>query len=217
MDTAVGLVKSYLELSGYFVLAKLPVRAADRWGYHDVTDLDIVAVRFPYTPRQLSGRAARPLEVFLGVDPALHAFEEGVDVVIGEVKEGQARLNPALRRADTAAFALRRVACCPDDQVEEEARAVVGAGQREFTMPGGMRCRARLVVFAGRGDAAERGVHTVTLRRRAEFIADRLREASDVLAGVQFKDPVLGLFALQHKLERGATPRQRHEERTLGR
>ncbi|GIW07473.1 MAG: hypothetical protein KatS3mg060_2278 [Dehalococcoidia bacterium] len=58
-------------------------------------------------------------------------------MVIGEVKEGQARLNPALRRADTAAFALRRVACCPDDQVEEEARAVVGAGQREFTMPGG--------------------------------------------------------------------------------
>lgn len=43
MDTAVGLVKAYLELCCYFVLAELAVRAAERGAYHDVTDLDIVA------------------------------------------------------------------------------------------------------------------------------------------------------------------------------
>lgn len=47
MDTAVGLVKTYLELCGYFVLAELPVRAVTGGTYRDVTDVDIIAVRFP--------------------------------------------------------------------------------------------------------------------------------------------------------------------------
>ena len=47
MDTAVGLVKSYLGLAGYFVLAELPVRERASEHHRDVTDLDIVAVRFP--------------------------------------------------------------------------------------------------------------------------------------------------------------------------
>ena len=204
MDTAVGLVKCYLEFCGYFVLAELPVRVEDRSGYHDVTDLDIIAVRFPHTRRKLSDYAARPLEVFLGLDPVLASFEDGVDVMIAEVKEGRARLNPALRRTETVEFALRRVGCCPDGQVAEEARAIVRAGQREMTMPGRTRCRVRLVVFAGRGEVGQRGVHTVPLAHCTEFIANRLREAGEILAGVQFKDAVLGLFALQAKLAREA-------------
>lgn len=202
MDTAVSLVTSYLELCGYFVLAELPVRAPDARGYHDVTDLDVIAVRFPHTPHALPRRAARPLEVFLGVDPALDSFTDGVDVIIGEVKEGEARLNPALHRAQTVAFALRRVGCCPEEAVEEEARAVVRAGARELAMPGRVRCRVRLLAFSGHGTASERGVLTMSLGHCAGFIAGRLRDARDVLAGTQFKDPVLGLFALQDKLAR---------------
>lgn len=78
MDTAVGVVKTYLELCGYFVLAELPVREADGGDYRDVTDVDIVAVRFPHPPA--SRRVTGPLDVFLGVDPALSVLEEGVDV-----------------------------------------------------------------------------------------------------------------------------------------
>jgi hypothetical protein len=200
MDTAVGLVKGYLELCGYFVLAELPVRAPSGGGYRDATDLDVVAVRFPHTPRQLQGSAARPLAVFLGSDPALITFDEGIDVVIGEVKEGDARLNPALRRAETVAFALRRLGCCPEERIDEEARALARRGHIDATMAGGLRCRLRLVAFAGRGRATEHGVHTVPLARCAAFIAGRLREGRDVLAGIQFKDPVLALFALQAKL-----------------
>lgn len=47
MDTAVGLVRAYLELSGYFVLAELPVRTLRGGRARAVTDLDILAVRFP--------------------------------------------------------------------------------------------------------------------------------------------------------------------------
>jgi hypothetical protein len=200
MDTAVALVKAYLELCGYFVLAEVPVRAPDGNGYRDVTDVDILAVRFPHAPTTQPRRSTRPLDVFLGVDPALASFADGVDVIVGEVKEGHARVNPALRRPETVAFALRRLGCCPEPHLDAEAGQVVRLGQRELAMPGGVRCRVRLVAFAGRGSAPERGVLTVPLGHCADVIAERLREARDVLAGVQFKDPVLGLFALQDKV-----------------
>lgn len=200
MDTAVALVKTYLELCGYFVLAELPVRAYRGDGYHDVTDLDVIAVRFPHTPLTKSRRATRPLEVFLGIDAALRTFEGGVDVVIGEVKEGRARMNPTLRRDETIAFALRRLGCCPEHRIDEEARRIRHDGGREMSMPGGVRCRIRLVAFAGHGVASDHGVHTVSLGHCVDFIATRLREARNVLGGAQFKDPVLGLFALQDKL-----------------
>lgn len=152
MDTAVALVKAYLELCGYFVLAELPVRAVGRQGSYDVTDLDIVAVRFPHPPRGL-GHDVDVLDLFLGIDPRLQTFEGGVDVVIGEVKEGHARLNPALRRARTVAFALRRVGCCPEPEIEREAYRVVEEGAAEMTMAGQVPCRVRLVAFAGHGTA----------------------------------------------------------------
>ena len=200
VDTAVALVKSYLEFCGYFVLAELPVRAYHGAGYQDVTDLDVIAVRFPHPPSARSRRADRPLDVLLGVDPVLGASSDGVDVVIGEVKEGKARVNPALRRDDTITFALRRLGCCPEDRLAEEASLIRHGGGREMSMPGGVRCRARLISFAGHGVAPDHGVQTIPLTHCVDFIMNRLSEARDVLGGAQFKDPVLGLFALQDKL-----------------
>jgi hypothetical protein len=200
MDTAVGLVKAYLELCGYFVLAELPVRASDEHSYHDVTDVDIIAVRFPHTPIAVPHRVTRPLDVFLDADPTLQTFDKGVDIILGEVKEGRARLNPALRRAETIAFALRRLGCCPETQIAAEAQAIARTGQHEMYMTGLMYCRIRLVAFAGYGTATEPGVVTIPLSHCAEFIAERLHNARDVLAGTHFKDPILSLFALQEKL-----------------
>ena len=200
MDTGVALVKAYLELAGYFVLAELPVREAGPDAARDLTDLDVVAVRFPHVPAGHGGAADRPLAVFLGADPVLATDGEAVEVVVGEVKEGQARLNPALGRAEAVAFALRRVGCCPLEAVEAEAARIARTGERELAMPGGVRCRVRLVAFGGHGRAAEPGVHTVPLARCERFVTTRLREYRDVLAGVHFSDPVLGLLALREKL-----------------
>ena len=115
-------------------------------------------------------------------------------------KEGRARLNPALRREETIPFALRRLGCCSGTTGQVEARAIARAGGHEMTMAGQVACRVRLAVFAGHGHAPEAGVLTVPLSRCTEFISERLRSARDVLAGTQFKDPVLGLLALQDKL-----------------
>jgi hypothetical protein len=200
MDAAVAVVKSYLELCGYFVLTELPVRVADQHGYHDATDLDILAVRFPHEPPALPARQVRPLEVLLGADPFLESLTDGLDLLVGEVKQGHARLNPALHRAETVAFALRRIGCCPEESIAAEARMIVKTGRHEMTMSGGQRCRVRLVAFAGQGTAHEYGVLTLSLGHCAQFIRERLRQARDVLATTQWKDPVLSLFALQEKL-----------------
>jgi hypothetical protein len=82
VDAAVGLVKAYLEQCGYFVLTELPLREPAGDGYRDVTDVDIIAVRFPYVPVP-EGHQHDALDLLLALDPTLETFEEGVDVVIG--------------------------------------------------------------------------------------------------------------------------------------
>ena len=169
MDTGVRVVKAYLELCGYFVLAELPVRKATGSGYRDITDIDIIAVRFPHPSVSNVGLAVNPLDLLLGSDSALRTFEEGVDVIIGEVKEGRAELNPALHRLGAIEFALRRLGCCPPDQVSTQAAAIASGGQHEMNM-GGMPCRIRLVIFAGHGTSVMTALSTVPLARCVGFI-----------------------------------------------
>ena len=48
MDNAVALVQAYVRVNGYFTVAEYPVIEAARDGhYRAVTDLDILAFRFP--------------------------------------------------------------------------------------------------------------------------------------------------------------------------
>ena len=206
MDAAVGLVKAYLELCGYFVLTELPVRARDKSGYHDVTDIDIVAVRFAHQQHRTSEAMVQPLQMLLGSDPVLGTFEDGLDVIVGEVKESQAVLNPALHKKEMIAFALRRVGCCPEEAVEEEAKLVIKHGEREHRMAGGMRCCVRLVAFAGYGRSNRKTPRFVSLEHCAAFVAERFRENGEALSNARFKDPTLGLFALQSKLARHRIP-----------
>ena len=204
MAVSVGLVRAYLELSGYFVLSELPVRAFRGQVAVDVTDLDIVAVRFPHRQVQKGAGATDPLDIYLGHDPALGADEEGIDVIIGEVKEGRAQLNPGLRRVSTIAFAIRRLGCCPDDEVMDTARRVLEHGETRTTMAPGLPCRLRLVAFGGSSEQAlGSGVHVVSLARCANVIEGRMDAARNLVGALHFEDPVLGLFALRQKLGKG--------------
>ena len=48
MDNAVALVQTYLHVNGYFTIAEYPIIGSGRHGgYRAVTDLDILAFRFP--------------------------------------------------------------------------------------------------------------------------------------------------------------------------
>lgn len=199
MDTSVGLVKAYLELCGYFVLAELPIRKSIGTGYRDITDIDIIAVRFPHSSVADAAAASNPMDVLLGSDPELKTFEQGVDVIIGEVKEGRAELNPGLHRQETIEFALRRLGCCPPQEVRDQADAIVRVGAQEMRMDG-LACRIRLVLFAGRGSDPPSDLVTVPLNRCVGFIQDRMASAPRAMAGTQWKDSTLAMFALLAKL-----------------
>ena len=201
MDAAVGIVKAYLELSGYFVLTELPMRVRERGGYRDVTDLDVVAVRFP----EGAGRRDAS-DSFLDPDPRLGARRNAFDVVIGEVKEGKAALNPALRRTETIAFALRRVGCCPEDRVDDEARIIARRGRREMALGAGLACVVRIVAFAGGHVRTTGADRTVPLDHCLASIAERLHRRGGALLGATFKDATLDLIALQEKLRTEPEP-----------
>ena len=198
MDPAVALVKSYLELCGYFVLSELPVRREEHGHYRDVTDIDVIAVRFPHGP---SGTPPHhPFALMLGFDPALHTPEAGIDVVIGEVKEGRASINPALHREAVVAFALKRLGCCPADQIPMHAHHVVTTGRADMAMAPGLPCGVRLVEFAGEPSTGH--VLTVQLGHCASWVEDQMRDASTAVPGTHWKDQTLGLLSLLTKVKR---------------
>ena len=218
MDVGVAIVKTYLELCGYFVVTELPVRERVGDGtYRDVTDLDIIAVRFPHGGVARQGRKALPSDLLLGSDPYLGTTADCVDLIIGEVKEGRARLNAGAHRPETTAFGLRRVGCCPPDQVDHEAAELARLGERVMSMPGYTHCRVRIVIFAGHGDPAAHGLKLVPLRQCIDYVAGRLRETPELSAVTQFKDPILGFLALQTKILPWAGTKQQRRSVRVGR
>src|ERR1700755_2835373 len=90
MDHAVSLVQAYLQLNGYFTSAEYPIIAsAGRNGFRTITDIDILAFRFPSGLLSPIGkRAPRGLDVS-EVDPGLGVSPDSIDMIIGEVKEGR--------------------------------------------------------------------------------------------------------------------------------
>lgn len=63
MDTAVALVQAYLRVNGYFTVAEYPVVEATGGGRHrSLTDIDILAFRFPGAGRPLGGNQRRMVD-----------------------------------------------------------------------------------------------------------------------------------------------------------
>lgn len=210
MDPAVGLVKAYHEVSSYFVLTEIPVREKRGSQYQDVTDLDIVAVRFAHRPD--SGNSEEPMAALLGNDPLLKSPGIGMDVIIGEVKQGRAELNRGLRRNETVKFALRRTGCCPEAEIAEHARRIVRRGSATMPFPGGVKCQVRIVAFAGYGVEHDMRILTIPLAHCVSFVCNQLRAHAGELRTAQFREPVTGLLALLIKL--GVDP-QTIEDPTL--
>ncbi len=203
MDNAVALVQAYLRVNGYFTVAEYPVIEAVRDGqYRAVTDLDILAFRFPNSGRLIPGDQDSTPECqdHFAPDPNLGVPTENADMIIGEVKEGRAELNKAARDADVMRVALRRFGCCtPQESVVED---LLSTGKAQLKSG----YHVRLVAFgASPPDKGEPGYEVVLLKDVTDFLEDYIRTYWDVLHHADFKDPALGFLLTLEKARRAAS------------
>jgi hypothetical protein len=85
MDTAVGLVRAYLQLNGYFTISEYPVvRKVGEGRYRALTDVDIAGYHLPGGEPDFAS------------DPVLQVPADRPDILIGEVKEGLAAISESV-------------------------------------------------------------------------------------------------------------------------
>lgn len=203
MNAGVRLVHAYLTLNGYFTISELPIiRELRHGGYVGVTDLDLLAVRFPRAGYVVTrGRPGPDDDLHLKGDDQLLDLPDHVDVIIAEVKEGKARLNDALRTREALHAAVRRVGCVPEPQMgpavaELRDRGEARLGAAESAIP----TRIRLLAF-GDGKAGPRDGYAVfPLKDVARFVQGHLDRYHAVLTPADLGDTALGLMHLLRKL-----------------
>src|SRR5262245_29091690 len=110
MDHAVSLVQTYLQLNGYFTSAEYPIMAsAGRNSVRSITDIDILAFRFPAgLTSAATKRAPKGLDVS-DLDPGLGAPADSIDMIIGEVKEGRVGINTGIRDSEVLKVVISRL------------------------------------------------------------------------------------------------------------
>ena len=197
MDTCVALVQAYLHVNGYFTVAEYPVLESYRGGHaRTVTDLDILAFRFAGAGHNVvRGRERTPLGNRV-TDPILRCPVDRPDMIVGEVKEGSARFNAAMRDPAVLEVALARFGCCPPKHVREVTQQLLSRGH--VVTPGGHS--VRMVAF---GDVSANTPPatwtTISMRHVVQFLQQYLRDHWDVLRHAQIKDAALGVLALIEK------------------
>lgn len=196
MDNAVALVQAYLRLNGYLTVSEHPVIARHGTGFRIMTDLDILAVRFPSTGEH-AGDRQDPHEGPVAPDPMLHIGGERPDMLIGEVKEGRAVLNAAATNPHVVRAALRRFGCCGSRDLEQAVRRLLECGTAD--LPIGHR--VRLVAFGTALPYGGRPRHLViTLGRCLAYLTAYVRHNWDAVRHTESKDPALGMLMLFEKI-----------------
>ena len=196
MDNAVALVQAYLHINGYFTVAEYPViEAVGRGNYRMLTDLDILAFRFPGAGRLIPDKHGG--EALYTSDPMLRCPHGQADMLVGEVKEGRAKLNRGATNPATLRTVLARFGCCPMHDVSQMVHQLINKGS--ITAPSGHR--VRLVAFgsgAASGDE-ERRYEVINLGHVVRFLQEHLRQHWDLMHNAQFKDPALGFLMTLEK------------------
>lgn len=201
MDNAVALVQTYLQVNGYFTVAEYPIIAGGRdGGYRAITDLDILAFRFPramrLVPRLHGHTDSKEREE---PDQVLGLPADQADMLIGEVKEGRAEMNEAVTDPAVLEAALARFGCCPSMDTRRLTEKLLRKG--ETVLPSGHRLR--MVAFGAHRDDAFRVYTRISMGHVVTFLQDYLRRHWEVLRHAQFKDPAFGFLATLEKAEHG--------------
>lgn len=193
MDPAVALAQAYLQLNGYLTITEFPITSGAGAEARAVTDIDLIALRFPGARPVGQSTATGP-----DTDPLLQIGDDTMDLLICEVKEGKARLNPNLSRSDTLARTLERVGCCAPGHVRHHVESLQRHGVAKMDHRG-VACRARIAVFAGRPGNPRRAL-VVSLAHAAREVCRFLQIHQAELHATQFSQPALAQMGLLMKL-----------------
>ena len=200
MDTSVALVQAYLHINGYFTVAEYPVLEARRSDHaRTVTDLDILAFRFTGAGHDVvRGHRGQPLgDHVWATDPILRCPADRPDMIVGEVKEGAARFNAAMRDPAVLEVALTRFGCCPREHARAVTQQLVARGEADT--PCGHAIR--MVAFGDQSETepSAAGTMVVPMRHVVQFLQKYLRDHWSVVRHAQIRDPAFSVLALIEK------------------
>ena len=198
VDAASGLVEAYLHVNGYLTLSEWQIQALNQRGqWQTITDVDILAVRFPGDVF-LAHSQDPGIRSTLKVPGALLMLEDGViDVIVGEIKEGEAVFNPAMTRHETLYTVLHRLRWLYGDEgLSPVVVDLTERGVSRTAAPGGGRVRTRLVSF---GQAPHLTENTIPIGMMLEEAVAFLGEHDALLHSARFANPVAATLKLLHK------------------
>jgi hypothetical protein len=198
MDTAVALVRSYLQANGFFTVTEYPILESIDEATRTVTDIDILALRFPGAGGV--GSEASTGGIRIQPDEALNLSRDNIEVIIGEVKEGAAELNKSARSPKVLAAVLRRFGQMKPEVIDEIVAELVETGTA--THPAGIHLR--LAVFATKPPTRRKiRYEWISIGHIATWMQEQVHDNWDRLKAVQSKDPALGFLLLFEKASRG--------------
>jgi hypothetical protein len=194
VDVAVNLVESYLRLNGYLTLSEIEVQSRHADGtYTTLTDVDIVGLRFPGDTYAAEPQEEQESRLLLITDDVLDLTDDRIDVVIGEVKQGEAVFNTSLFRPEVLRSVLRRMSWVYADGVDAVVDRLSQGGISFDPARGGGEIRTRLVAF---GRSTTSGPHTIAIGHVIESLVGFMERYDDVLRSAQFKEPAPALIRL---------------------
>lgn len=201
MDTAVQLVKTYLQANGFFTVTEYPIlEVLGDGASRTVTDIDVLGLRFPGAGELSATSSTGGLRI--PPDPALGIDDSYIEAIIGEVKEGSASLNKAATDPAVLRAVLRRFGQMDPDVAKVLVDELIRTG--EALHPAGIR--VRLVVFASKPPDRRNFRYTwFGLGAIGAWLAAQIRDNWDSVKAVQSKDPALGFMILFEKALRGET------------
>ena len=209
MDHAVALVQAYLQLNGYFTSAEYPIiAAAGRNGFRTLTDIDVLAFRFPTglpSPVTISSRKRTPRGLDMSdVDPGLGVPPGAIDMVIGEVKEGRVGINSGARDPEVLRAVIGRLG---DSNIESDSVVADLLAHGSATLPSGFVIR--LVAFGSFPPGAPvPPCRIISLGHVLEYLQKYVRKHWNMLRHLQFKDHAFGFLMTMEKARRGGAGRR---------
>ena len=205
MDHAVALVQAYLQLNGYFTSAEYPIIAgAGRNGFRTITDIDILAFRFPTgTPLQRGGRKVPTGLDVSDLDPGLGIPDGTIDMIIGEVKEGRVGINTGIRDPEVLRTVINRFGQVGDPEAVVEH--LLKSGNADLPPD----YSVRLIAFGSfPPGAAVPPCRIISLGHVLNFLQAYVRKHWGMLRHLQFKDPAFGFLMTLEKARRGGAGRR---------